>query len=72
MCGAKMFNVVRRSVKCNLNPIKLHEHYSTCDVECGRNLTHTRTKPMAHNFTHTGKVIKSPEEKRWALRADVK
>ena len=33
--------------------------------------THTRTKPMAHNFTHTGKVIKSPEEKRRVLRAEL-
>ena len=34
-------------------------HYSTCDVECG---THTHTKPMTHNFTHTGKA-KSRREK---------
>jgi len=32
---------------------------------------HTHRKPMAHNFTHTGKVIQSPEEKRWVLRAEL-
>ena len=55
-------------VKCNLNPNYVN---TTALVMWNVAETHTRTKPMAHNFTHTGKANKNPEEKRWVLRADL-
>ena len=44
------------SVKCKLNPTK---HINTTALVMWNVAgTHTHTKPMAHNFTHTGKVIR--------------
>ena len=57
-------------MKCNLNPTNYIN--TTALVMWNVAGTHTRTKPMVPNFTHTGKVIKSPEEKMWVLRADLK
>ena len=56
------------NVKCNLNPTNYIN--TTALVMWNVAGTHTHTKAMALNFTHTGKVI-SPEEKRWVLRADL-
>ena len=57
-------------MKCKLNPTNYVN--TTAPVMWNVSGTHTRrTKPMAHNFTHTGKVIKSPEEKRWVLSAEL-
>ena len=55
-------------MKCNLNPT----NYINTAALVMWNVagTHTRTKPVAHNFTHTGKVI-SPEEKRCVLRTEL-
>ena len=54
-------------MKCNLNPT----NYINSTAPEMRNVAgiHTRTKPMAHNFTHTGN--QSPKEKRWVLRAEL-
>ena len=41
-------------MKCNLNPTNYIN--TTALVMWNVAGTHTRTKPMAHNFTHTGKV----------------
>ena len=61
MCDVKMFNVVWSSVKCKLNPTKYIN--TTALVMWNVAGTHTRTKPMAHNFTHTGKVIRVQRRK---------
>ena len=59
-------------MKCNLNPTNYINTNSTCNVECGRN-THTRTKPMAPNFTHTGKVIRVQRRKlKWVNEGRIK
>ena len=54
-------------MKCNLNPTN---YILTALVMLNVAGTHTRTKPITRNFTHTGKVI-SPKEKMWVLRADL-
>ena len=43
-------------MKCSLNPTNYIN--TAALVMWNVSGTHTRTKPMAHNFTHTGKVIK--------------
>ena len=55
MCDVKTFNVVC-DVKCNLNPT----NYINTAALVMWNVagTHTCMKPMAHNFMHTGKVIR--------------
>ena len=55
-------------MKCNLNPTNYINITST--VMWNVVGTRTRMKPIAH-FTHTRKIIKSPEEKRWVLRAEL-
>ena len=60
MCDVKTFNVVWSSAKCNLNPTN---YINTTEPVMWNVSGHTRTKPVAHNFTHTGKVI-NPEENR--------
>ena len=47
-------------MKCNLNPTN---YINTTEPVMWNVSGHTRTKPVAHNFTHTGKVI-NPEENR--------
>ena len=54
-------------MKCNLNPTNYIN--TTALVMWNVSGTHTRTKPMGHNFTHSGN--QSPEAKRWVLRADL-
>ena len=56
-------------VKCNLNPT----NYINTAALVMWNVagTHTRTKPMAHNFTHTGKVIRVQRRKGWVLWAEL-
>ena len=61
MCDVKMFNVVWSSVKCKLNPTKYIN--TTALVMWNVAGTHTRTKAMALNFTHTGKVIRVQRRK---------
>ena len=55
-------------MKCNLSPTNYIN--TTALVMWNVASTHTSMKPMAHNLTHTGKVVKSAEENRWVLRAD--
>ena len=67
MCDVKTFNVVWRSVKCNLN----HTNYINTRALVRWNVagTHTHTKAMALHAHRQSK--QRPEEKRWVLRADL-
>ena len=51
-------------------PYLLHQHNSTCDVECGRNThMHETNSTQLHARRQSNQ---SPEEKRWVLRAELK
>ena len=55
-------------MKCILNP-KLHKHFSTRHVECGRNTrTHETNGTQLHAHRQSNQ---SPGEKRWVLRAEL-
>ena len=73
VAGAEMFNVLRCrvvcDVKCNLNPNYVNTAALAIWNVAGK---HTRTKPMAHNFTHTEKAIKESREEKMGLEGRFK
>ena len=59
----KMFNVVWSCVMRNGSAININ---TTAFVMWNVARTHTRTKAMALNFTHTGKVSRVQRSKGWS------
>ena len=68
-CDVKIFWCDVCDVKCNLNPTNCIN--TTALVICNVAGTHTRMKRIAHNFTHTSKVIRVQMRIGGCLRAEL-